>query len=179
MVKTKIVNKSKQGITLKTKNIVQKISWEEFNQYWTIDPNDKFLAIMKPEAEAEAEKANELVQNAVVALMMGRGNNPQSQLTSAMMLGNLTDQFCQLVPKGTPAEFMQLVRMAYKQQVDAMLGMGVGFTHKNDDNMLNGRQRRQNKRNLERLHKKDDDKFTIGDAILAQAERDKCQKSSD
>ena len=59
--------------------------------------------------------------------------------------------------------------------------MGAGFTHKDDDKQFNSRQRRQNKRNLERIAKERaaEDKFTIGDAMKIQEQRDKNLNASD
>lgn len=181
MIRVRIVNKAKDGVILKTGNLQQKISWEDFNSVWTIDPKDKLYAIMNKDKEDEAAKVNDLVQEAVIALMMGRGENPHAQLTSAMMFGSLIDKFQQLVPDGTPADFLFLVRKSYESQTNALLKMGVGFTHKDDDKQFNSRQRRQNKRNLERIAKERaaEDKFTIGDAMKIQEQRDKNQKVSD
>lgn len=175
MIRVKIVNKAKDGVILKTGNLQQKISWEDFNSAWTIDPKDKLYAIMNKDKEDEAAKVNDIVQDAVIALMMGRGENPHAQLTSAMMFGSLIDKFQQLVPDGTPADFLFLVRKAYESQTNALLKMGAGFIHKDDDKHFNSRQRRQNKRNLERIEKERaaEDKFTIGDAIKIQEQRDK------
>ena len=55
--------------------------------------------------------------------------------------------------------------MLYQKQTNALLNAGVGFTHKDDNEHFNSRQRRQNKHNLERIAKEkvDEDKFTIGD----------------
>lgn len=181
MIRVRIVNKAKDGVILKTGNLQQKISWEDFNSAWIIDPKDKLYAIMNKDKEDEAAKVNDIVQDAVIALMMGRGENPHAQLTSAMMFGNLIDKFHQLVPDGTPADFLFLVRKAYESQTNALLKMGVGFTHKDDDEQFNSRQRRQNKHNLERIAKEKpaEDKFTIGDAMKIQEQRDKNQKASD
>ena len=181
MIRVRIVNKAKDGVILKTGNLQQKISWEDFNSAWTIDPKDKLYAIMNKDKEDEAAKVNDIMQDAVIALMMGRGENPHAQLTSAMMFGSLIDKFQQLVPDGTPADFLFLVRKAYESQTNALLKMGAGFTHKDDDKHFNSRQRRQNKRNLERIAKEKpaEDKFTIGDAMKIQEQRDKNQKASD
>lgn len=181
MIRVRILNKAKDGVILKAGGLEQKISWEDFNSAWTIDPKDKLFAIMKEEKEQEAAKVNDIVQEAVIALMMGRGENPNAQLTSAMMFGSLVDKFQQLVPDGTPADFIFLVRKAYESQTNALLKMGAGFTHKDDDKHFNSRQRRQNKRNLERIAKERaaEDKFTIGDAMKIQEQRDKNQKVSD
>ena len=136
---------------------------------------------MNKDKEDEAAKVNDLVQEAVIALMMGRGENPHAQLTSAMMFGSLIDKFQQLVPDGTLADFIYLVREAYQKQTNAFLNAGVGFTHKDDNKHFNSRQRRQNKHNLERIAKEkvDENKFTIGDAIKIQEQRDKNKKASD
>ena len=98
MIRVRIVNKSKDGVTLKVKGLEQKISWEEFYKYWDIDSKDKFFAIMKKETEEENEKIFKLVDQAVIALMGGRSKNPEHMLTSAMMLGNLVEEYQKLVP---------------------------------------------------------------------------------
>lgn len=181
MIRVRILNKAKDGVILKAGGLEQKISWEDFNSAWIIDLKDKLYAIMNKDKEDEAAKVNDIVQEAVIALMMGRGENPNAQLTSAMMFGSLIDKFQQLVPDGTPADFLFLVRKAYESQTNALLKMGVGFTHKDDDKYFNSRQRHQNKHNLERIAKEKpaEEKFTIGDAIKIQEQRDKNQKVSD
>ena len=175
MIRVRILNKSKDGVILKSGKLEQKISWEDFNSAWTIDPKDKLYAIMNKDKEDEAAKVNDIVQEAVLALMMRRGENLEAKLTSAMMLGSLVDKFVKLVPDGTPADFLYLVREAYQKQTNALLNAGVGFTHKDDNEHFNSRQRHQNKHNLERIAKEkvDEDKFTIGDAIKIQEQRDK------
>ena len=181
MIRVRILNKSKDGVILKSGKLEQKISWEDFNSAWTIDPKDKLYAIMNKDKEDEAAKVNDIVQEAVLALMMRRGENLEAKLTSVMMLGSLVDKFVKLVPDGTPADFLYLVREAYQKQTNALLNAGVGFTHKDDNEHFNSRQRHQNKHNLERIAKEkaDEDKFTIGDAIKIQEQRDKNKKSSD
>ena len=181
MIRVRILNKSKDGVILKADSLEQKISWEDFNSAWTIDPKDKLYAIMNKDKEDEAAKVNDIVQEAVLALMMRRGKNTEAKLTSAMMFGSLVDKFVKLVPDGTPADFLYLVREAYQKQTNALLNAGVGFTHKDDNEHFNSRQRHQNKHNLERIAKEkvDEDKFTIGDAIKIQEQRDKNKKSSD
>lgn len=181
MIRVRILNKAKDGVILKVGKLEQKISWEDFNSAWTIDPKDKLYAIMNKDKEDEAAKVNDLVQEAVIALMMGRGSSPDALLTSSMMFGSLVDKFTKLVTDGTPADFLYLVREAYQKQTNALLNAGVGFTHKDDNEHFNSRQRRQNKRNLERIAKEkvDEDKFTIGDAIKIQEQRDKNKKASD
>ena len=181
MIRVRILNKSKDGVILKSGKLEQKISWEDFNSAWTIDPKDKLYAIMNKDKEDEAAKVNDIVQEAVLALMMRRGENPEAKLTSAMMFGSLVDKFQKLVPDGTPADFLYIVREAYQKQTNALLNAGVGFTHKDDNEHFNSRQRHQNKHNLERIAKEkaDEDKFTIGDAIKIQEQRDKNKKSSD
>ena len=73
------------------------------------------------------------------------------------------------------------VRTLNKAKDGVILNAGVGFTHKDDNEHFNSRQRRQNKYNLERIAKEraDEDKFTIGDAIKIQEQRDKNKKAFD
>ena len=46
MIRVRILNKAKDGVILKAGSLEQKISWEDFNSAWTIDPKDKLYAIM-------------------------------------------------------------------------------------------------------------------------------------
>lgn len=118
MIRVRILNKAKDSIILKAGGLEQKISWEDFNSAWTIDPKDKLYAIMNKDKEDEAAKVNDLVQEAVLALMMGRCESPHAQLTSAMMFGSLFDKFQKLVTDGTPADFLIIVREAYQKQTN-------------------------------------------------------------
>lgn len=41
MIRVRILNKAKDGVILKAGGLEQKISWEDFNSAWAIDPKDK------------------------------------------------------------------------------------------------------------------------------------------
>ena len=106
LIRVRILNKAKDGVILKAGKLEQKISWEDFNSAWTIDPKDKLYAIMNKDKEDEAAKVNDLVQEAVLTLMMGRGSRPDALLISSMTFGSLVDKFQKLVTDGTPADFL-------------------------------------------------------------------------
>lgn len=178
MVRVRIVSKSKNGPILAVGPMKQEMSWDEFNSDWTIDTKDKLYAIMKPETEEKAQKVHEVVNDAVLAMMLGR--NDKNFLTSASMMGSALERFQQLEPNGSPADFLKLVQIALNKQTNDMLRMGVGFTAPDDERRFNAKQKRQNKRNLKRLEEEqnakpkedtDADHFTIGDAIKAQKEK--------
>lgn len=178
MVRVRIVSKSKDGPILSAGPMKQEMSWDEFNNDWAIDPNDKLYAIMKPETEEKAQKVSEIVNDAVLAMMLGR--NDKNFFTSAGMMSSALERFQQLEPNGSPADFLKLVQIALNKQTNDMLRMGIGFTAPNDERRFNAKQKRQNKRNLKRLEEEQNAKskedagaghFTIGDAIKAQKEK--------
>lgn len=70
----RIVKKSREGVTLKAKGVEPcTCTWDEFNASYVIDENDKFLAVMKPEAQEEFEKklehAEEVISDIVVCVL--------------------------------------------------------------------------------------------------------------
>ena len=49
MIRVRILNKAKDGVILKAGKLEQKISWEDFNSAWAIDPPD-LCRFSSPEA---------------------------------------------------------------------------------------------------------------------------------
>jgi hypothetical protein len=66
--RVRIVNKSKDGITLDFKGDLgkKKASWEEFNKMYTICQDDKMYCEVKPEWVEKLEKADKLLNLALV-----------------------------------------------------------------------------------------------------------------
>lgn len=75
MVRVRIVSKSKDGPILSAGPMKQEMFWDEFNNDWTINPKDKLYAIMKPETEEKAQKVSEIVNDAVLAMMLSQKKN--------------------------------------------------------------------------------------------------------
>mgnify|MGYP003293425524 CR=1 FL=1 len=96
----KIINKSKEGVTLKGGNGIKPrtFTWDEFNSAYYVDKDDKYLAIMKPELVADfqekKEKAEEIISDFILSMFVIEGNfNAQEKLVH---LANLSDRIDQL-----------------------------------------------------------------------------------
>lgn len=89
-IRFKIVNKAKDGITLSARkgSKPQKISWDEFNQYYTIE--DKVWAVPNEEIVKRMEEVEEHINNATVSFILSgglkAGNVPSSPEEFSHML---------------------------------------------------------------------------------------------
>ena len=72
-IRFKIVNKANDGITLSARkgSKPQKISWNEFNQYYTIE--DKVWAVPNEEIVKRMEEVEEHINNATVSFILSGG----------------------------------------------------------------------------------------------------------
>ena len=72
-IRFKIVNKAKDGITLSARkgSKPQKISWDEFNQYYSIE--DKVWAVPNEELIKRMEEVEEHINNATVSFILSGG----------------------------------------------------------------------------------------------------------
>ena len=72
-IRFKIVNKAKDGITLSARkgSKPQKISWDEFNQYYSIE--DKVWAVPNEELVKRMEEVEEHINNATVSFILSGG----------------------------------------------------------------------------------------------------------
>lgn len=92
-IRFKIVNKAKDGITLSARkgSKPQKISWNEFNQYYSIE--DKVWAVPNEELVKRMEEVEEHINNATVSFILSgglkAGNVPSSpeELSHALVTG--------------------------------------------------------------------------------------------
>ena len=89
-IRFKIVNKAKDGITLSARkdSKPQKISWNEFNQYYSIE--DKVWAVPNEELIKRMEEVEEHINNATVSFVLSgglkTGNVPSSPEELSHML---------------------------------------------------------------------------------------------
>ena len=89
-IRFKIVNKAKVGITLSARkgSKPQKISWDEFNQYYSIE--DKVWAVPNEELIKRMEEVEEHITNATVSFVLSgglkTGNVPSSPEELSHML---------------------------------------------------------------------------------------------
>ena len=89
-IRFKIVNKAKDGIALSARkgSKPQKISWDEFNQYYSIE--DKVWAVPNEELIKRMEEVEEHITNATVSFVLSgglkTGNVPSSPEELSHML---------------------------------------------------------------------------------------------
>ena len=89
-IRFKIVNKAKDGITLSARkgSKPQKISWDEFNKYYSIE--DKVWAVPNEELIKRMEEVEEHITNATVSFVLSgglkTGNVPSSPEELSHML---------------------------------------------------------------------------------------------
>ena len=66
-----ILNKTRETVTLKLQDKPMTFSWEEFNKKLIVV--DKVWAILNEDEKKKQDKAEELINNAVVAMMIQNG----------------------------------------------------------------------------------------------------------
>lgn len=101
-IRFKIVNKAKDGITLSARrgSKPEKMSWDEFNRYYTIE--DKVWAVPSEELIKKMEEVEEHINNATVSFVLSGGlvgdGVPQTpdQMTHMLVMGHEIDKISEL-----------------------------------------------------------------------------------
>lgn len=94
VIKVRIVNKSKESVTIKANSKTKKLSWEEFNGIFTVDSKDKFTATMKPGVQEEAEKIRNAINDAAMnAFLVSLSNPAADALHQLTLISNLGSDF--------------------------------------------------------------------------------------
>lgn len=107
-VRFRILNKTSKTVTVKLMGKPMEFSWEEFNKKLVMV--DKFWAVLNEEEKKKQEEADELVNDAVVCVMLQRGNaDPIRKLSALAQLGTITEKL-QVMLECTPAEVMNIIR---------------------------------------------------------------------
>jgi len=107
-VRFRILNKTPKTVTLKLQGKPMTFSWEEFNKKLIVV--DKVWAILNEEEKKKQEEADDLVNDAVVCVMLQRGNaDPIRKLSALAQLGTITEKL-QVMLECTPAEVMNIIR---------------------------------------------------------------------
>ena len=104
----RILNKTRETVTLKLQDKPMTFSWEEFNKKLIVV--DKVWAVLNEEEKKKQDKAEELINNAVVAMMIQNGNGDAgTKLTHLAVLGKCIDEATELL-ECSRLEVMQLIR---------------------------------------------------------------------
>ena len=104
----RILNKTRETVTLKLQDKPMTFSWEEFNKKLVVV--DKVWAVLNEEEKKKQEKAEELISDAVVSMMIQRGNSDaRTKLAHMAMLGKCIDEAAELL-ECNRLEVMQIIR---------------------------------------------------------------------
>jgi hypothetical protein len=104
----RILNKTRETVTLKLQDKPMTFSWEEFNKKLIVV--DKVWAVLNEEEKKKQEKAEELISDAVVSMMIQRGNSDAgTKLAHMAMLGKYIDEAAELL-ECNRLEVMQIIR---------------------------------------------------------------------
>lgn len=107
-VRFRILNKTSKTVTVKLMGKPMEFTWEEFNKKLIVV--DKVWAVLNEEEKKKQEEADELVNDAVVCVMLQRGNSdPIRKLSALAQLGTITEKL-QVMLECTPAEVMNIIR---------------------------------------------------------------------
>lgn len=106
-VRFRILNKTSKTVTVKLGKPMT-FSWEEFNKKLVVV--DKFWAVLNEVEKKKQKEADELVNNAVICVLLQRGNaDPMRKLAALGQLASNTEKLQELL-ECTNAEVLQLIR---------------------------------------------------------------------
>ena len=95
-VRFRILNKTSKTVTVKLMGKPMEFSWEEFNKKLVVV--DKFWAVLNEEEKKKQAEADELVNDAVVCVMLQRGNaDPIRKLSALAQLAKITEKLQEML----------------------------------------------------------------------------------
>lgn len=107
-VRFRILNKTSKTVTVKLDGKPMEFPWEEFNKKLVIV--DKFWAVLNEEEKKKQEEADELVSQAVICVMLQRGNaDPIRKLSALAQLSQITEKL-QVMLECSNMEVLQIIR---------------------------------------------------------------------
>ena len=104
----RILNKTRETVTLKLQDKPMTFSWEEFNKKLVVV--DKVWAVLNETEQKKQNEAEELISDTVVSVMIQNGNSDaRTKLAHMMMIGKNVERITELL-ECTRLEAMQLIR---------------------------------------------------------------------
>ena len=104
----RILNKTRETVTLKLNDKPMTFSWEEFNKKLVVV--DKVWAVLNETEKKKQDEAEELISDTVVSVMIQNGNSDaRTKLAHMMMIGKNVERITELL-ECTRLEAMQLIR---------------------------------------------------------------------
>lgn len=104
----RILNKTRETVTLKLNDKPMTFSWEEFNKKLVVV--DKVWAVLNEEEKKKQDEAEEVISEAVVCMLIQNGNgDAHTKLVHMAMLGKCIDRAAELL-ECNRLEVMQIIR---------------------------------------------------------------------
>lgn len=104
----RILNKTRETVTLKLMDKPMTFTWEEFNKKLVVV--DKVWAVLNETEKKKQDEAEELISDTVVSVMIQNGNSDaRTKLAHMMMIGKNVERITELL-ECTRLEAMQLIR---------------------------------------------------------------------
>jgi len=130
MVKHKIVNKTKEAVTLKVGDKLACMSWELFAKNFTVDPVNKNLCTIRPEYKKKIDEANDLINNILVRTSIRlEALEPSQQLNNAALVGSSMTKVCELL-ECSQAEAIAIIQERKRQMFAPEYKGAMKFTKK-------------------------------------------------
>ncbi len=104
----RILNKTRETVTLKLMDKPMTFTWEEFNKKLVVV--DKVWAVPNDAEKKKQDEADELINDTVVSVMIQNGNSDaRTKLAHMMMIGKNVERIAELL-ECTRLEAMQIIR---------------------------------------------------------------------
>jgi len=104
----RILNKTRETVTIKLQGKPMTFSWEEFNKKLVVV--DKVWAVLNETEKKKQDEAEELISDTVVSVMIQNGNSDaRTKLAHMMMIGKNVERITELL-ECNRLEAMQLIR---------------------------------------------------------------------
>lgn len=171
-VRFRILNKTSKTVTVKLGKPMT-FSWEEFNKKLVVV--DKFWAVLNEAEKKKQKEADDLVNDAVICVMLQRGNAEAIKKLSALAkLADIVDKLQEML-ECSNAEVLQLIRQRLMLLNPFMVN--PMFDTPKDNPLMDEDEEESQEEYEEECDKYEPVKTTFGDAFSCLGElRDKLSK---
>ena len=134
--RVRIVNKSKDGITLDFKGSIglKKSGWDEFNKMYEICLDDKRYCVLRPEWKERMEKAGKLLNEALVYYLQidWKIANPDPEITPDLTAMGIVGYYVEEISKLMECSYLEAMSLLnfqaiqFRQAIGGSGFMGLG-----------------------------------------------------
>lgn len=173
----RILNKTAKTVTVKLMDKPMTFSWEEFNKKLIVV--DKVWAILNDAEKKKQEEADDLVNDAVVAvLIQNGGGDPSFKLAHIAALPGIIDKLTVLL-ECNRLEVMNIIRKRLMAMNQFMVNPMFSDDILNKNGVHHKKRYNKQEENSKPVHVFDEKKPTLGDAFSCLGElKDKLEKES-